>query len=130
VLQAPATNDHGTTLTAGSGPYTLIAGNGPDTLNGGSGPDTFEFPVLPAHAGVINNFLPGIDHLDLTPLITAAHYHGTNPIADHYITFAGDNHGGTNVWFNPHNGSHHAYLITDLHGVAPSSLIPSHDLIW
>ena len=120
------------TLTAGSGPYTLIANHGADTLVGGSGPDTFVFPVLPKSGGQIVNFIPGTDVLNLAPLFTAAHYNGTNPIADHYLTLTSDGKGDTQVFFNPHNGTNggNPYLVTTIDHVLPTSLVANRDWIF
>ena len=129
MLQAPVV-DHGTTLTAGSGPYTLIAGNGPDILIGGSGPDMFEFTVVPKTAGHIENFLPGIDTIDLAPLLKAAGYTGTNALADGWVKLVSDGHGDTRVYFASHASTTHLALITTVDHVAPTTLSAASDWVF
>ena len=88
--------------------------------------------MLPWAAGHVTDFTPGTDVLDLRPLFKAAGYGGSNPTSDGWLSFSSDGHGGTDVYFNPHNGSNSGYpfLITDLDHVAPTSLQPSHDLLF
>jgi len=66
-------------LDGGTGNDTLIGGPGRDTLTGGAGADVFVF--LPADdpgrrsAGVITDFAPGHDRIDLTAFgLSAAHW--------------------------------------------------------
>jgi Ca2+-binding RTX toxin-like protein len=122
ILKAP--NDSGTTLTAGAGAYTLIASHGADTLVAGSGQDTFEFPVLPWSAGHIKGFVTSTDKIDVSALFAATNYTGHHPFWDGYLSRASDGHGGTDVYFNPHDGSTIGvgYLITDVDGVAPKDI--------
>ncbi len=116
-------NDADSTLIGGSGNDTLIAGHGADVLTGGGGADTFVFNALPWNAGQITDFVPGTDKLDLSTLLTAAGYAGSDPVADGYVTFVGDGQGDTLVYFDPHSGSQSwPTLITTLDHVAPDGL--------
>jgi Ca2+-binding RTX toxin-like protein len=116
-------NDTGSALIGGSGNDTLIAGHGADTLTGGGGADTFVFKALPWNAGQITDFTPGADKIDLSALLTAAGYTGSDPVADGYVTFVADGQGDTLVYFNPHSASQPwPTLITTLDHVAPDGL--------
>jgi len=116
-------NDAGSTLIGGSGSDTLIAGHGADTLTGGGGADRFVFNALPWNAGQIIDFTHGTDKIDISALLGAAGYTGSDPVADGYVTFADDGHGNTALYFNPHSASQSwPTLITTLDHVAPSAL--------
>jgi Ca2+-binding RTX toxin-like protein len=125
-------NSYAETLTGGAGADTLNAWNGPDKLVGGAGNDHFVFDSLPWNAGHVADFAPGHDVLDLRALFDAAGYHGTNPIADRYLSFESDGNGGTRVLFDT-DGAGTAnpwpFHITTLDGVAPSSLSASDWLV-
>jgi Ca2+-binding RTX toxin-like protein len=116
-------NDAGSTLIGGSGNDTLIAGHGADMLTGNGGADTFVFNVLSWNAGQITDFTPGTDKIDISALLTAAGYTGSDPVADGYVTFVADGRGGTQVYFDPHSASESwPALITTLDHVAPDGL--------
>ncbi|HEY3916289.1 MAG TPA: choice-of-anchor tandem repeat GloVer-containing protein [Stellaceae bacterium] len=116
-------NDYGSTLIGGSGNDTLIAGHEADTLTGGGGNDFFVFNAAPWNAGHITDFTVGADKLDLSALLGAAGYSGSDPVADGYVTFASDGSGNTEVLFNPHNADDpYGALITTLDGVSPGGL--------
>ena len=115
-----------TVLTGGAGADTLTAGHNADVLTGGAGADTFDFNVLPWNASHITDFTPGVDKLDLTTIASAAGYHGgVNAVADGYLSFRDDGHGGTQVYFDTDGhaaGNPWPFLITTLDHVAPSSV--------
>ncbi|HXE29019.1 MAG TPA: type I secretion C-terminal target domain-containing protein [Stellaceae bacterium] len=116
-------NDAASTLIGGSGNDTLIAGHGANTLTGNGGADTFVFNDQPWSAGQITDFTPGTDKIDLTALLHAAGYTGSDPVADGYVTFVDDGQGDTSVYFNPHSASQTwPTLITTVDHVAPSAL--------
>ena len=130
ILAAP--NDSGSAMVGGAGADTLVASHGADTLTGAAGSDTFRFPVVPWSAGHITDFNPTQDVLDLTPLFQADHYQGTNPTADHHLSFVSDGHGDTLVYFSPTGsttGHPWPYLVTTLDHVSPSQ-ITSHDFLF
>jgi serralysin len=112
------------TLAGGAGADTLNAGQGPDKLTGGAGADTFVFKNLPWNAGHITDFQVGVDKLDLSALY-AGGYHGTDPVADGYLSFVSDGAGGTKVMLDI-DGAAAAnpwpYTIVTLDGVAPADL--------
>jgi Ca2+-binding RTX toxin-like protein len=116
-------NDYASTLIGGGGPDTLIACHGANILTGGGGPTTFEFKYLPWNAGQITDFHVGTDILDLSALLSAAGYTGSNAVADGYVSFVSDGAGDTQVYFNSHNPSDPwLTLITTLDHVAPTGL--------
>jgi len=94
----------GSVLTGGAGADTITASQGYDTLTGGAGADRFVLasePWAPIH---ISDFQVGSDSLDLSALLKAAGYSGTDPIADHFIYLLSDGAGGTLVRFD-HDGA-------------------------
>ena len=115
----------GSVLTGGAGADTLNAGVGLDTLTGGAGADHFVFgkePWAPIH---ITDFQLGVDVLDLSALFKLAGYKGADPVADHYIYFESDGHGGTMVRFDRDaTGMAQVWpnTIIDLEHVSPSGL--------
>ncbi len=116
-------NNAGSTLIGGSGNDTLIAGHGADTVTGGGGADTFVFNALPWNAGQITDFTPGTDKLDLSALLAASGYSGSDPVADGYVTFVDDGQGDTFVYFNPHSSAQSwPTMIATLDHVAPSAM--------
>jgi Ca2+-binding RTX toxin-like protein len=87
----------GSTLTGGAGADTLHASQGDDWLTGGAGADHFVFgkePWSPIH---ITDFQPGEDKIDLTALLDAVGYAGSDPVADGYLAIID---GGTKVLFD------------------------------
>ena len=96
-LQADSTH---LTLTGGAGADTLIAAHGGETLTGGAGSDHFVFQTLPWSASEITDFTHGVDLLDLTALLKASGYAGSNPIADGYVKLLDNGKGGTWVYFD------------------------------
>jgi len=126
--QVLTANDSTTPLIGGPGNDTLIAGRGGANLTGGGGADIFQFKAIPWSAGHITDFTPGVDKLDLSALFTAANYHGSNPVADGYLSFVSDGAGGTRVMLDTDGyGSANPwpFLITTLDNVPMSSLQPS-----
>src|SRR6185437_7221297 len=97
----------GSNLTGGAGDDTLNAGTGPDTLTGAGGADHFVFRTLPWTAGQITDFTHGTDKIDVSALLSAGHYSGSDPIADGYVKLIDDGHGDTWLYFD-----------TDGHGTA------------
>jgi Ca2+-binding RTX toxin-like protein len=122
-------NDAASTLIGGSGNDTLIAGHGANTLTGSGGADIFVFNDQPWNAGQITDFAPGTDKIDLSALLAAAGYTGSDPIADGYVTFVDDGQGNTSLYFDPHSQSQSwPTLVTALDHVAPNALSSS-DLV-
>ena len=127
-----APDDSGTVLAGGAGDDVLIASHGADTLTGGGGADAFTFRVVPWSAGHVTDFAVGTDTLDLSALFRDAGYGGADPVGDGYLSFSDDGAGGTRVWFDPDShgsGTPWPYLITNLDGVAPSSLQVGRDVV-
>jgi Ca2+-binding RTX toxin-like protein len=112
-------------LVGGAGADTLIAGAAPTTLTGGAGADHFVFSAEPWAPTHITDFTPGVDKLDISALLKAVGYTGSNPIADHYISLADDGNGGAEVLFDPDGtGTAHPWpdYIIDIQGVAPAKI--------
>jgi Ca2+-binding RTX toxin-like protein len=117
-------NDYASTLNGGDGNDILQSGHNADILTGGAGSDIFVFNYLPWNPGHITDFTPGVDMLDLRPLFAAAHYTGTDPIKDGYLSFVSDGAGNTQVYFDPHDPSFAwPYFITTLDHVSPTAHI-------
>lgn len=110
----------GSTLQGGAGADTLNASQGPDQLTGGGAGDHFVFAKPPWNAGLVTDFTPGSDKVDVSALLDA--YTGSNPMADGWLRL--DNAGGsTKVYVDIDGaGGEWPFLITTLQGVAPTSL--------
>lgn len=122
VINSPG---YGATLTGGAGNDTLNAGQGPDTLRGAGGADAFVYANLPWNAGHAVDFTVGTDRLDLSNLLRASGYTGSNPIADGYVTL--DIVGGvsTRVFYDTDgraSGNTIQFVITTLDNVSPNGL--------
>jgi len=118
-------NNYGSTLNGGAGNDILVAGRSWDVLTGGAGSDIFQFDNLPWNNARITDFQVGSDMLDLRKLFTAANYHGTNPVADGYVSFQSDGAGGTKVFCDPDGpgtANPWPFLVTTIDNVQPSGL--------
>jgi Ca2+-binding RTX toxin-like protein len=81
------------------------------------------FGVVPWNSGQIADFTPGTDKIDLSALLSEAGYTGSDPVADGWVSFASDGHGGTQLFFDAHNPSDPwPSLITTLDNLAPAGL--------
>ncbi|RAK60584.1 hypothetical protein DJ021_12600 [Phenylobacterium hankyongense] len=123
--QVLTSHQYADTLSGGAGADTLNAGQGPDLLTGGAGGDSFVFAQLPWNAGHVSDFAVGVDHLDLSALLAASGYQGSDPVADGYVSFVADGNGGTEVLYDTDgraSGATVQYRITDLDHVAPNGL--------
>jgi serralysin len=119
-------NDFGSTLIGGTGNDTLIAGHGHDMLTGGGGNDTFTFNALPWNSGHVTDFNTATDKLDLTGILKAIGYTGSNPVADGYLSFVADGAGDTQVFVNAHDPSNPwSTLVTTLDHMTPASITTS-----
>ena len=118
-------SDGGSNLVGGAGDDTLVAGHGPDTLTGAGGADTFRFGSVPWNAGEVTDFTPGTDKLDLSGLLSGAHYTGSDPISDGYVKLVDNGHGGSWLYFDSDgHGSADAYgsFVATLDHVAPGQV--------
>jgi Ca2+-binding RTX toxin-like protein len=119
-------NDSGPSTLIGSAGFsdTLTAGHEADVLTGDTGSDTFSFKVLPWNPGHVSDFMLGTDKLDLSALLKASGYTGSDPVRDGYVSFASEGAGDTRVYFSPHDGTNGGfpYLITTLDHVSSSGL--------
>jgi len=125
-------NDQASTLAGGQGNDTLVAGHAANVLTGGAGADTFVFNALPWNAGQITDFASGSDKIDVTQLLKAVGYSGSDPFGDHTLTLTSDGHGGTDLTYHPPGaGSNGVWptLVTDIDNVAPSSWNISTDFV-
>lgn len=80
-------------LNGMTGNDTLVSTGGADTFTGGAGKDVFRFDKVPTNGpSTITDFA----HQDQINLHGALqNYHGTNPIADHWMTITSDATGTT-----------------------------------
>jgi Ca2+-binding RTX toxin-like protein len=123
-----ASNTGNDTINGGAGNDIIKAGTGADILTGGAGHDMFVFSAVGAGSRV-TDFNVGEDLLDLRPMMKAAGYAGTDPVADHSLALASDGVGGTEVMADPtHSGTMHN--LVDLQHVALASVHVGIDLLW
>ena len=121
-------NNAASTLDGGAGNDILVAGKGAGVLTGGAGSDIFQYNSVTS-GGRVTDFTDGTDVLDLRGLFSS--YHGTNPIADGYLSFSSDGAGGTRVYFDADGtGSGAKKLVTTLQGVSPSGLTLQSDVFF
>jgi beta-glucanase (GH16 family) len=92
-------NNSGNTLIGGAGDDTFVLGRGGDWATGGAGADTFQFTGTPWAVGHITDFTPGQDAIDLSGLLAASGYTGSNAVADGYIKIVADA-AGAQIWSN------------------------------
>jgi beta-glucanase (GH16 family) len=119
------------TLIAGAGNDKLVVGTGANVLTGGTGDDSFVFSSPHDHGNVITDFAPNDDLLDLRPLMKAINYSGSNPVADHVLSFASDGHGGTVVSIDPDGtGPQAPHTLVTIHNVVPSMLHAGGNYLW
>jgi serralysin len=114
----------GSVLNGTTGADTLVSHNGNETMTGGAGSDVFSFPTNPWNPTHITDFQSGVDRLDFSKLYVDG-YHGTNPVADGYVSFVSDGHGGTKVLLDPDgHATGHPWpdYVVNLDGVDPSTL--------
>jgi Ca2+-binding RTX toxin-like protein len=118
-------------INGGTGNDTIVVGTGTNVLSGGSGHDTFVFPKAADHGNVVTDFAAGTDVLDLRGALTSAHYHGTDPVADHVLNLAADGHGGTAISIDPDGtGPGAGHVVVTLEHVLPGALHANTDYIW
>jgi hypothetical protein len=122
----------GQTLT-GTLHNEIIIGGPKDVLIGNGGQDLFVYRSLSDSSGSITDFnLTGDQHsaLDLRPLMGAIGYHGTDPIADHVLSFTADGTGSTRVVIDPDGtGPAQAIGLVTLQHVLPTAITAS-DYLW
>jgi Ca2+-binding RTX toxin-like protein len=118
---------YGDTLIGGPNADTLTAGQGPDVLTGGKGADVFVYTAPAWNAGHITDFAVGTDKLDLSALLKASKYAGSDPVKDGYIRFQADGHGGTSVLYDSDGakGSAAGGALVTLDNVSPGGLTAS-----
>ncbi|MGB0629773.1 MAG: beta strand repeat-containing protein, partial [Alphaproteobacteria bacterium] len=77
-------NSGSNALSGGGGDDTLIGGEGADTLTGDAGADIFDFNAVSEAGDLITDFETGSggDQLDLSDLLAALGYLGSDPLAD------------------------------------------------
>ncbi|WP_309089610.1 type I secretion C-terminal target domain-containing protein [Phenylobacterium sp.] len=88
------------TITGGAGGDTITASQGGDTITGGAGADWFVFNKNPWSPHIVKDFHVGEDKLDLSAMLQAARYTGSDPVADKYVWLTDDGAGGLNVLFD------------------------------
>ncbi|HEY8615017.1 type I secretion C-terminal target domain-containing protein [Phenylobacterium sp.] len=110
----------GSTVVGSSGDDTLNASQGSDMLTGGEGSDTFAWAKEPWSPATVTDFLVGTDRIDLSALLQAAGYTGSDPVADKYITILHSGSGAKVLFDRDGSGSSQQWpnYIIELKGVA------------
>jgi beta-glucanase (GH16 family) len=123
-------NNTGNYLTGGTGNDVFDMGRGGDWATGGGGNDVFAFAATPWAAGGIADFNAG-DTIDLTGLLHASGYAGSDPVGAGYIKIVDDGAGGAQIWSNLDKvfQGYGWYLVTDVQHVAPAQLQAQGDLV-
>lgn len=120
------------TLIGGGGNNELVVGTGENSLTGGAGDNSFVFSSPKDHGNVITDFNPNTDMLDLRTMMKAIGYHGSNPVADGYVSITSDGHGDTVVSVDPDGSSHGsaAHAVVTLQNVLPTALHDGANFVW
>lgn len=110
---------------------TFIAGNNSVVMEGDGGRDRFVFNEIPINPGQITDFDPRYDWIDVSQLLAAAHYHGTQPFSDGLLSMAPTLDGGSTLHFYPRKAKGFCcdYTIVTLDHVLPSQLNLEKDFI-
>jgi len=107
-------------------PYddTFIAGYNSVVMEGEGGRDRFVFNDIPENPGQITDFNPRLDWIDVSELLAAAHYRGTEPFSDGLLSIAPTLKGGSTLHFHPRKAKDYCcdYTIVTLDNVLPSQL--------
>jgi Ca2+-binding RTX toxin-like protein len=116
-------NDTGNHLFGGTGNDVFDLGRGGDWAVGNGGSDVFAFAATPWAAGGVTDFTAG-DTVDLTGLLHASGYMGSDPVGAGYIKIVADSAGNAQIWSDldqvaPGLGW---WQVTTLQHVAPSQL--------
>lgn len=123
--QTLTAQDGGANLVGGGGNDTLTGAHGADTMTGGACNDHFVFNELPWAPADIKDFTQGQDKIDLSALLAASGYSGTNPIADGYIKLFDNGSGGTTMYYDtdgPGTADMWGTNVATIEGIAPTSL--------
>jgi beta-glucanase (GH16 family) len=127
-----ANNTAGQALTADVANATFYAEQSSAVMTEDGGQNFFEFTAVPWSSGEITNFNPSNDTINLTAMLQAAGYTGSNPFGDGTLTLSSDGNGGTLVAYNPPGaGSNGIWSTTvvDIQHVVSSSLDLSKDFV-
>ncbi len=124
-------------LSGDAGNDLILIDAGSDSAYGGDGIDTFKFTGgflndLGQASATIWDFKTGTggDKLDVSELLTAAGYHGTNPVADGYITITRSS-SNTLVGFDADGsaGPESSVLLATLRDVSSKTFSVSQNLV-
>jgi hypothetical protein len=124
-------NDTGNVLIGGAGDDLFHLGRGGDWVAGGAGADTFAYAGTPWAGGGITDFNGAEgDKVDVSSLLQASGYSGSDPFADGYLQLTSDASGNAQLWSDVHQpGNEGWWLVATLDGVSTSSLHYSGGLI-
>jgi hypothetical protein len=117
-------NDSGNVLLGGAGDDIFHIGRGGDWIAGGAGADTFAYAGTPWAGGGITDFNAAQgDRVDVSGLLHASGYAGSDPFADGYLMLTSDSGGNAQLWSDVHQpGNDGWWLVATLDGVSTSSL--------
>jgi hypothetical protein len=123
-------NNTGNYLYGGLGNDTFDLGRGGDWATGGGGNDVFAFAGTPWAPGGVTDFNAG-DKVDLTGLLQASGYTGSDPVGAGYIKITDDGAGDAQIWSNLDKVQSGMgwWLVTTLQHVAPTQVQAQGDTI-
>jgi len=117
------------TLTGTAGDDRINGGVGADVLTGGAGADTFVYTSLRDAGDRITDFAPGTDRIDLSALLAAIGYTGSNALADGTVKLV-DTSAGLSLQIDTdgNNGPAAARALVTLSGVTAAQIVATRDL--
>ncbi|MGZ3273969.1 MAG: type I secretion C-terminal target domain-containing protein [Caulobacteraceae bacterium] len=117
-------NDTGNTLLGSDFNDLFHLGRGGDVVTGSAGADTFSYAETPWAGGEITDFTAAQgDRIDVSGLLGASGYSGSDPFADGYLKYTTDDHGNAQLWSDINlPGNDGWWLVATLDGVQTSSL--------
>ncbi len=118
------------TITGTAGDDVINAGEGADTITTGAGNDVLVYQNMRDATDTVNDFTPASDRVDLSLLLAAVGYTGSNPFADGYARLVNVT-GGVSVQIDVDGSGPAVYRpIALLKNLSVTALEVTRDFVW